>query len=233
MEIHTHLFFFMEMISGQLTDHGATTTIEKMKMDTQEFFKLPLEEKMVYAQQPNGLQGYGQAFILSDDQKLDWADLLAIYAMPVTERNMNFWPITPTSFRSSIDEYSLEIHNIFIRLYELMAINLGVEFQKFLDMNQEHGQAIRTNYYPPCPEADKVIGLTPHFDATILTLLVQVGDVDGLQIRKNGKWIPLKPIPGAIVVNIGYALEVTDLNSRVFSFFLNLIKIFSVDLGCR
>ena len=54
------------------------------------------------------------------------------------------------------------------------------------------------NYYPPCQQADKVIGLTPHSDATRLTLLVQVNDVQGLQIKKSNTWVPIKPIPGAI-----------------------------------
>lgn len=92
-----------------------------------------------------------------------------------------------------------------------MATNLGVEFEKFVDMYQENTQVIRMNYYPPCSQADKVIGVSPHSDIGLLTLLVQANEVEGLQINKNGKWIPVKPIPGAIVVNIGDMMEVTNL----------------------
>ncbi|GJU98909.1 protein FAR1-related sequence 5 [Tanacetum coccineum] len=63
------------------------------------------------------------------------------------------------------------------------------------------------NYYPPCPKANKVLGLTPHLDATRLTLLVQVNEVQGLQIKKNSKWVPIKSLPGSIIVNIGDVIE--------------------------
>lgn len=54
---------------------------------------------------------------------------------------------------------------------------------------------MRMNYYPPCVMANKVIGLAPHSDATGLTILMEVNQVQGLQIRKNGKWVPIKPLP--------------------------------------
>lgn len=81
------------------------------------------------------------------------------------------------------------------------------------------------NYYPPCMQANKVIGLTPHSDATGLTLLVQVNDVQGLQIKKNNKWVPVKPIPGAIIINIGDVMEVfqpfLDLLTGFVFFFMS------------
>ena len=41
-------------------------------------------------------------------------------------------------------------------------------------------------YYPPCPEPEKVIGLTPHSDGIGLAILLQSNEVEGLQIRKDG-----------------------------------------------
>jgi isopenicillin N synthase-like dioxygenase len=35
--------------------------LEKVKLDIQEFFKLPMEEKKKYWQQPGDLEGFGQA----------------------------------------------------------------------------------------------------------------------------------------------------------------------------
>lgn len=51
-----------------------------------------------------------------------------------------------------------------------------------------HGiQLMRMNYYyPPCPEPEKVIGLTPHSDGIGLAILLQLNEVEGLQIRKDG-----------------------------------------------
>ncbi|KAL4324530.1 hypothetical protein GQ457_11G021290 [Hibiscus cannabinus] len=193
----------------QLINHGVEDeVIEKMKTDIQEFFKLPLHEKMACAQVPNNIEGYGQAFVVSEDQKLDWGDMLFLLPLPVPLRNMRFWPTTPTSFRETLDKYSLELEKVTIHLMRLMAKNLGTDPEMFASLFEEVTQGIRMNYYPPCAQASKVIGLAPHSDSTGLTLLIQVNEVEGLQIKKNGKWIPVKPIPGAFIVNIGDVMEI-------------------------
>ncbi|CAL1374103.1 unnamed protein product [Linum trigynum] len=64
------------------------------------------------------------------------------------------------------------------------------------------------NYIPSCKQASKVIGLRPHSDVDGLTLLTQVNEVQGLQIKRDGKWVPIAPIPGAFVVNVGDIIEI-------------------------
>ncbi|KAK8603830.1 hypothetical protein V6N13_096299 [Hibiscus sabdariffa] len=193
----------------QLVNHGvADEVIEKMKMDTQEFFSLPLEEKMACAQIPNHIEGYGQAFVVSEDQKLDWGDMLFLLGLPVPLRNMRFWPTNPASFRASFDKYSIELHKVMIHLMKLLGKNLGTDPEMLASLFEEGIQGVRMNYYPPCAEASKVFGLAPHSDATGLTLLIQVNEVEGLHIKRNEKWVPIKPKPGATVVNIGDMLEI-------------------------
>ncbi|KAG7955756.1 hypothetical protein I3843_11G088000 [Carya illinoinensis] len=193
----------------QLINHGVPEElIEQMKTDTEDFFKLPLEEKKAYAQLPNNIEGYGQAFVVSEDQKLDWGDMLFILPQPIPQRNLRFWPSIPTSFRAPLDKYSTELQRLTICLLRLMAQSLGLEPKKLVSMFDEGVQGIRMNYYPPCMQANKVMGLAPHSDATGLTLLIQVNDVQGMQIKKNDKWVPIKPIPRAFIVNIGEIIEI-------------------------
>ncbi|KAK2662433.1 hypothetical protein Ddye_001007 [Dipteronia dyeriana] len=193
----------------QLINHGVSeAVIEKMKIDIQEFFKLPLEVKMEYAQLPNSIEGYGQAFVVSEDQKLDWGDMLFLLSHPASIRNIKLWPTNPASFRSSLEEYSWKLENVNICLLQLMAKNLGLESGYLASLFQDGIQGVRMNYYPPCAQANKVMGLNRHSDATGLTLLVQVNQVEGLQINKNGKWVPIRPVPGALIVNIGDIIEI-------------------------
>ncbi|KAK9059267.1 hypothetical protein SSX86_021886 [Deinandra increscens subsp. villosa] len=192
----------------QLINHGESETIDAMKTVTEEFFKLPLEEKMKCAQLPNTIEGYGQAFVVSEEQKLDWGDMMFILPLPIALRNFRFWPQNPQSFRETLEEYSNKLHGVSMKLFKLMSINLGVEPETISKKFVNFTQGIRMNYYPPCPEAGKVLGLAPHSDATGLTLLVQVNEVQGLQIRKNSKWVPIKPIHGSIIVNIGDVMEI-------------------------
>ncbi|KAK3016769.1 hypothetical protein RJ639_006442 [Escallonia herrerae] len=192
----------------QLINHGASEAIEHMKVVTEEFFKLPFEEKMACAQVPNNIEGYGQAFVVSGDQKLDWGDMLFILPLPASRRNLSFWPQNPTSFKSTLEEYSSKLQSISMSLLGLMAKNLGVNPEELTSKFEDCIQGIRMNYYPPCVHADKVMGLAPHSDSVGLTLLIHVNEVQGLQIRKNHKWVPIKPIPGAIIINIGDILEI-------------------------
>ncbi|KAK2985049.1 hypothetical protein RJ640_016969 [Escallonia rubra] len=173
----------------QLINHGASEAIEHMKVVTEEFFKLPLEEKMACAQVPNNIEGYGQAFVVSEDQKLDWGDMLFILPLPASRRNLSFWPQNPTSFKSTLEEYSSKLQSISMTLLGLMAENLGVNPEELTSRFEDCIQGIRMNYYPPCVHADKVMGLAPHSDSVGLTLLIHVNEVQGLQIRKNHKWI--------------------------------------------
>ncbi|KAK2985051.1 hypothetical protein RJ640_016971 [Escallonia rubra] len=83
----------------QLLNHGASEAIEHMKVATKEFFSLPLEEKMACAQLPNNIEGYGQAFVVSEDQKLHRGDMLFILPLPASRRNLSFWPQNPASFK--------------------------------------------------------------------------------------------------------------------------------------
>lgn len=80
------------------------------------------------------------------------------------------------------------------------------------ELFEEGWQSMRMNYYPPCPQPDLVAGLSSHSDAVALTILLQISDKQGLQIKKDGNWVPINPIPGAFIINIGDILEVYVFN---------------------
>jgi len=56
--------------------------IEKVRANIEEFFWLLLHVKEAYAQEPYNLEGHGQAFVVSEEQKLDWVVLLVLRANP-------------------------------------------------------------------------------------------------------------------------------------------------------
>ena len=94
-------------------------------------------------------------------------------------------------------------------LLATMAKNLGLEQDVIADKCVRRIQSVRMNYYPPCTQADKVVGFSPHSDSDLLTLVLQVNHVQGLQIKRNGSWFPVKPLEGAFIVNIGDIFEVS------------------------
>jgi isopenicillin N synthase-like dioxygenase len=108
--------------------------------------------------------------------------------------------------------YSLELKKLSVIIIEFMTKALKIQTSEILDFFEDGVQSMRMNYYPPCPQPEQVIGLNPHSDVAALTILLQVNEMDGLQIRKDGMWIPIKPLSDAFVINIGDILEVTNSN---------------------
>ncbi|ESR34926.1 hypothetical protein CICLE_v10006688mg [Citrus x clementina] len=88
------------------------------------------------------------------------------------------WPSNPLSFRDYIDKA------------------LG-----------KHEQHMALNYCPPCPQPELTYGLPGHTDPNLITVLLQ-DDVPGLQVLRNGKWLPVSPIPNTFIVNIGDQMQV-------------------------
>ncbi|GAV65407.1 DIOX_N domain-containing protein [Cephalotus follicularis] len=127
--------------------------IDKMKKDVEDFFKLPLEEKMTWAQLPNSIEGYGQAFVVSEEQKLDWGDMLFLLTRHACQRNMRLWPTTPFSFSATLEKYSSELQRVTICLMRFLAMNLGLDPEKLASFFEEWMQGVRMNYYPPCVHA--------------------------------------------------------------------------------
>ncbi|KAL6906400.1 hypothetical protein ACP4OV_004001 [Aristida adscensionis] len=194
----------------QIINHGVPDeVICNFRSDMSEFFKQPLEAKKAYSMVPGNLQGYGQHFVVSETQKLDWADMFSLMLRPTNLRDMRFWPSHPPSFRDSIDRYSSEAAKLVSCLLRFVAMDMGVEPEPVMEIFRELPQSMRMTYYPPCREAGKVMGLSPHTDASGLTLLLQANDVQGLQIRKDdGSWVAVNALDGAFIVNVGDTLEI-------------------------
>lgn len=127
--------------------------------------------------------------------------------------------------REPIDIYSLEVKNLAMTLLSQMARALRIEDEEMKALFCNGVQSMRMNYYPPCPEPDMAIGFTPHSDADALTILYQLNETEGLQVRKDGKWVPVKPLQNAFVVNIGDIMEVMQIT---ICHILNILKIASL-----
>ncbi|OMO97244.1 Oxoglutarate/iron-dependent dioxygenase [Corchorus olitorius] len=150
----------------QVVNHGVPNEVlQKMKDSAAEFFDLPLEEKNKYAMPPNDIQGYGHAYIVSEEQILDWSD-------------------------------------------QLILVIMGMDKETLLELHKQLVQAYRVNYYPPCSKPDQVLGVSPHSDPGTITILMQDDYICGLQIQHKGEWVPINPIPNALVVNIGDMTEI-------------------------
>ncbi|KAF8728958.1 hypothetical protein HU200_018259 [Digitaria exilis] len=210
----------------QLTSHGVDEeVIRRMKESAAEFFRLPLESKNAIAfGGEDKFQGFGHHFSTGPAAaagKLDWAECVFLVTQPVHGRKMELWPPNPPSFRDALDKYSTETTDLTRRLLRFMAADLGVSEEAlvgaffstsggafFSISGDVKGQSVGIHHYPPCRQPEKVLGISPHTDWPGLTVLLHAVDTPGLQVRRGGRWLPVRPLPGALVVNVGDILHV-------------------------
>ncbi|OMO93930.1 Oxoglutarate/iron-dependent dioxygenase [Corchorus capsularis] len=191
----------------QLVNHGVkSSVVEKLKNELEEFYNLPMEERMKYKIKAGEHEGYGN--IGKEDGKRDWADRFYFITNPIHRRNPHLLPELPSSLRNILESYFMELQKIAMKLLSFIAKALEIDVNEMIELSENGMQSVRMTYYPPCPNLELAMGFAPHSDATLITILNQVNGVDGLHVNKDGVWLPLIFQPNALVVNIGDILEI-------------------------
>ncbi|EFJ38314.1 2-oxoglutarate-iron(II)-dependent oxygenase [Selaginella moellendorffii] len=188
----------------QVINHGID--VAKPQKASRDFFELPKEEKLKYAAKEYGFKsdGYGSKISNADDAVQLWRDFLFLCTSP--KRNLDNWPAQPPEYKEAMSGLADDFLMLAKKVLGFLSEGVGLPTDYFEKCFGIPNQSILTNYYPGCPEPDKVLGFMPHSDFGGLTLLLQDG-VPGLQVLKNNTWVVVEPIPGAITINISDLLE--------------------------
>ena len=117
----------------------------------------------------------------------------------------------------------MESQKLAMQLFGYLGKAINMEMEEMKELFEDGMQSVRLTYYPPCPQPELVVGITPHSDAAGITILHQVNGVEGLQLKKDGVWIPVNFISNAFVINVGDILEVSlsllSFLSKLFYFY--------------
>jgi isopenicillin N synthase-like dioxygenase len=126
-------------------------------------------------------------------------------------------------FREVALEYLKTSMKLARKLVEILIGKLGVT----LDDSRMNGlmglKMVNMNFYPTCPNPELTVGVGRHSDMGTLTVLLQDG-IGGLYVKieedidagNKGEWMEIPPIPGALLINVGDALQV---NPNIFFFY--------------
>ncbi|KAK5844221.1 scopoletin 8-hydroxylase-like [Gossypium arboreum] len=199
----------------QLVNHGVPVDLlESLKDAAHDFFGQPSEKKAVYRKEvsPSPLVKYGTSFVPEKEKALEWKDYISMIYTNDAEA-LRQWP---KECREVALEYLKTSMTMVRRLLEILMGNLGVE----LDDTKIDGligmKMVNMNFYPTCPDPDLTVGVGRHSDMGTLTILLQDG-IGGLYVKvaeeianigKKGEWVEIPPVPGALVINIGDALQI-------------------------
>ncbi|KAK9911599.1 hypothetical protein M0R45_035495 [Rubus argutus] len=204
----------------QLIDHGVEDeVILRMTDVSRMFFELPFDERSKYmSKDMTSPARYGTSFNQTNDEVFCWRDFLKLNCHPLSD-TVPSWPSSPMDLRETVVNYSKNTNFLYLVLMEAVLESLGLmettesgtetkdASTNTLKEFEEGSQLIVVNCYPACPEPDLTLGMPPHSDYGILTLLLQ-DQVQGLQIQHQGKWMTVEPLPNSFIVNVGDHLEI-------------------------
>ncbi|HEY2013644.1 MAG TPA: 2OG-Fe(II) oxygenase family protein [Bryobacteraceae bacterium] len=204
-----------------------------------EFFALPAEQKQRLAiEQSPHFRGYSVM-----ESRRDWREQIhfgteeaARCTPPFYEqlRGPNLWPVD-CSWRTFALGLMDDFETVGRDVLAALALALELPPTRFLPGAEVPYRLLKLIHYRGSTGSPRS-GVAPHVDFSWITLLLE-DQTGGLEVRiPDGSWIPVPPIPGTLLVNIGEILEfasggvyratphrvVTGARSRVsLPFFLN------------
>lgn len=196
------------------SNHGIPDGLIAQAYDTyKEFFNLPVEDKLRYRAQPGGARGYIPFKVeTAKDQKIpDLKEFLHIGKDPfpgAEHLEPNIWPHEVPGFKEKTHALYQSFDQCAARILELMAMNLGLASDYFVDVVHGGDHILRVLHYPPVnPEDLPGVRAAAHEDIDLITLLVGATDA-GLEIlTTNGQWLPIQARENTLVVNAGDMLQ--------------------------
>ncbi|KAK9005064.1 hypothetical protein V6N11_042512 [Hibiscus sabdariffa] len=182
----------------QIVNHGIPEELlDRLNQEQVKVFQQPFDKKSEDKFLNLSAQSYRWGNPLATSlRNLSWSEALHVSLKDISKRDEY------NNLRSTIEEYAEEANVLAQRLAEHLAQNLGIRASYFRENCSPNSSSLRMNRYPPCPYSSIMFGIVPHTDSDFLTIVSQ-DQVGGLQLKRNGRWVSVKPNPKALVVNIG------------------------------
>lgn len=199
-------------------DHGIPQAlIDRAEAKAKAFFALPKEAKRAYLiPGGGGARGY-TAFGVETAKGGTASDLKEFWHVgrELAEGHQfravmadNVWPAEIDGFRATF----LELYDAFdsagLKVLRAIARFLKVDEEYFTDTVRDGNSVMRLLHYPPIDKpTGNHIRAGAHEDINTITLLLGAEEA-GLELQtKDGRWLPVSPKPGELVVNIGDMLQ--------------------------
>ncbi len=201
-----------------IADHGIPAElIQEAEAKAKSFFALPDEVKRSYAiAGGGGARGY-TPFGIETAKGHKAHDLKEFWhvgrELPEGHRftelmAANVWPEEVPSFRTTFLELFDTFDRTGLKVLSAIARFLGLDPNYFEDTVRDGNSVLRLLHYPPQREATgEHIRAGAHEDINTITLLLGAEEAGLELLTRDGRWIPVSPRPGELVINIGDMLQ--------------------------
>ncbi|XP_038711417.1 probable 2-oxoglutarate-dependent dioxygenase At5g05600 [Tripterygium wilfordii] len=206
----------------QVINHGVPLELrQRIEKVSKEFFHQPLEEKRKVKRNDSSPVGYHESEHTKNVR--DWKEIFDFFVddqtlVPASSEPddqevitlINQWPESPPGFREVCKEYAREVEELGHKVMELICLSLGLPADRCRGYFTDQTSVFRLNYFPPCPVPHLALGVGPHKDASVFTVLTPDDSVGGLEVKRksDGEWVRVQPIPEAFIINLGDIFQV-------------------------
>jgi isopenicillin N synthase-like dioxygenase len=120
----------------------------------------------------------------------------------------NVWPEEIESFKDTFQELYATFDRTGLKILRAIARFLKIDEDYFIDTVRDGNSVMRLLHYPPIEgEPGSNVRAGAHEDINTITLLLGAEEAGLELLTKDGRWIPVSPKPGELVVNIGDMLQ--------------------------
>jgi isopenicillin N synthase-like dioxygenase len=201
-----------------IADHGIPDElIQRAEEKAKTFFALPEEVKRKYhIAGGGGARGYTPFGIetakgaAAHDLKEFWHVGRDLPAGHPFRGHMpdNVWPDEVPSFRDTFQQLFADFDRTGLKILKAIARFLKIDEDYFIDTVRDGNSVMRLLHYPPIEgEPGSHVRAGAHEDINTITLLLGAEEAGLELLTKDGRWIPVAPKPGELVVNIGDMLQ--------------------------
>ena len=209
---------FEEYGFAVIADHGIPEDlIHRAEDKAKEFFALPDDVKRKYLIEGGGGQRGYTPFGIETAKGATAFDLKEFWHvgrdLPAGHKFRdhmpdNVWPAEVPGFRETFQELYASFEDAGLKILKAIARFLKVDEDYFVDTVRDGNSVMRLLHYPPIQgEPGSNVRAGAHEDINTITLLLGAEEAGLELLTKDGRWIPVAPNPGELVVNIGDMLQ--------------------------
>jgi isopenicillin N synthase-like dioxygenase len=119
----------------------------------------------------------------------------------------NLWPDEIEGFRPYTEGLYAGLERLGVRVLRAIARHLGLADAFFTPTVADSDSILRLLHYPPTPGVVEGVRAGAHEDINVITLLLGAEEAGLELLDHDGRWAPVKPPPGSVVINIGDMLQ--------------------------